>query len=268
MNHLWWYLYIAECLVALVARTAVIHRTDTLYYHERLARIHSWSGHSGGQFSPASDLLAAINIRDHVIFCHCGAPLWGIVESNQVIRPSCILGVIRHAELKIMSANLTCSAAVLLHHVALSTTGRYEWDAWGRDCRATTRIIYAAADLHFIASILYFKFRLRAFLKRLRLHHRLSTLPTMRLSTARTFHLQISSDDILHLIWRLLWVIALDDVLVLSRSRHILVLSTYSKILGRPIIHVCMLIGTRVATHPVTWEGRRRWYVWNLETVA
>jgi hypothetical protein len=154
-----------------------------------------------------------------------------------------------------------------LHHVALSTTGRYEWDAWGRDCRATTRIIYAAADLHFVASILYFKIRLRAFLKRLRLHHRLSTLPTMRLSTARTIHLQIPSDDIVHLIWGLLWVIAMDHVLVRRRSRRIRVLSTYIKILGRPIIHVCMLIGTRVATHPVTWEGRRR-YVWNLETVA
>lgn len=154
MNHLWWHLHIAECLVALVARTAIIHSANPLNYHERLTRIHSWSGHCGGQLSPASDLLAAINIRDHVIFCHSGTPFWGIVESNQVIRPSNCLGIIRHAELKIMRANLTCSAAVLLHHVALGTAGRYEWDTWGRNGRATARIIYAAADLHFVASIL------------------------------------------------------------------------------------------------------------------
>jgi hypothetical protein len=91
--------------------------------------------------------------------------------------------------LKIMRANLTCSAAVLLHHIALGTAGSYEWDTWDRDGRTTARIIYAAADLHFVASIVKFKFRLRASLKRLRLHHRLSTLPSMRLSTTRTINL-------------------------------------------------------------------------------
>lgn len=189
MHHLWWYLHIAECLVALVAWTAVIHSTNPLNYHEWLACIHSWSGHSGGQLSATSYLLAAINIRYHVIFCHYWTPLWGIVESNHVIRPSSCLGIIRHAELKIMRANLTCSAAVLLHHVALGTAGRYEWDTWDRDGRTTARIIYTAADLHFVASIVKFKFWLRAFLKCLRLHHWLSTLPGIRLSTARTINL-------------------------------------------------------------------------------
>lgn len=190
MHHLWWYLHIAECLVALVARTAVIHRTDPLYYHERLSRIHSWSGHSGRQLSPSSYLLAAINIGDHVIFHHSWAPLRGIVESSQVIGPSKYLGVVRHAELKIMRANLTCSATVLLDQVALGTAGRHERDTWGWDGRAIARVIYAGVDLHFVPSIVQLEIGLRAFLKRLRLHHRLSTLPAMwLLSAAWTNHM-------------------------------------------------------------------------------
>ena len=189
-----------------MARTAIIHRTDPLHYHERLACIHSWSGHSGGHLSASSYLLAAINIRDHVIFGNTGPPLRGIVESNQVIGPSSILGVIWHSELEVVRANLTCSAAVLLHYVALGAAGRDKRDTGGRDGRTAAWIIHAAADLHFEASILQFEIRLRAFLKHLgrRLQHGLSTLPAKRLSIAWTDHLQIPPYHILYLIWGIL----------------------------------------------------------------
>lgn len=218
MHHLWWYLDIAECLVALVAWTAVIHRTDPLNYHERLACIHSWSGHSGGHFSTSSYLLAAINIRDHVIFGHTGPSLRGIVESNQVIGPSSILGIIWHSELKVMRANLTCSAAILLHDVALGAAGRDKRDTRGRDGRTAAGIIHAPADLHFVASILQIEIRLGAFLKHLgrRLQHGISTLSAMRLGD----HLEIAPDHILHLIWGFQWVIAIHNVLVLRRRRR------------------------------------------------